>query len=76
MQLLKLAIEVALILLRWWFDPERAVAAASERLEKERARRREKFREALAKKDEDTVAGMLSGARGRLRGKDGVSDGK
>ena len=76
MRLLGLILEVVLILLRWYADPDRAASAVRERLEREQQSRRERFREALAKKDADTVSGMLSDLRDRVRHEDGVSDGK
>lgn len=76
MRIIRLVLEVVLIVLRWYYNPERMQNEMNERLERERQERVQRFRKAVDKKDAEAVSGMLAGLRERLRDKDGVSDGR
>jgi len=71
---LRLALEIVLILCRWYYDPARLREAVDERLEREQQERSQEFRKAIGQRDADTVSGMLADLRKRLRNKDRVSD--
>ena len=73
MRVVRLVIEVVLILLRWYYDPVRMKQAVSERIERERQERLQKFRKAITEHNEDTVSGVLARLRDRLRSKDRLS---
>jgi hypothetical protein len=67
LSLLKLLFEVVLSVLRHRYDPERLERELLERLRNEREKDQRRFREATAKRDEDTVGRMLARVRDRLR---------
>ena len=74
MRVVRLVIEVVFILLRWYYDPVRMKQAVSERIERERQERSQKFRKAITEHNEDAVSGMLARLRDRLRSKNRLSD--
>jgi hypothetical protein len=67
LRILWLAVEAAALVLRWRYDPERLKRELERRIDDERERRQQTFRDALAKRDDDAVARMLSRARDRAR---------
>jgi hypothetical protein len=71
LRILTLAIEAALLVVRWRYDPERLKRELAERIDHEQQTRRQAFRDAAAKGDEDAVARMLARARDRARDRAG-----
>ncbi len=76
MRMVRLVLEVVLLILRWYYDPERMQREVNERLERERQERKHDFRQAVDQKDADAVSGMLARLRDRLRNRNGVSGGR
>jgi hypothetical protein len=66
-RLIVLLIEAVLLMVRYRYDPERLKRELQARIDDETQRRRQAFRDAVAKGDEDTVSRMLADARDRLR---------